>query len=424
MTSTEESDLPFILQRKQLPVMLGYALTIHKCQGQTFRGRGGLWLKSPVFAHGHLYVAFSRATGFRKCAVHISEEEDGQQGQENGWWRTNNVVLKVVLGRSSTTTTAEGHDGGRSRTLQGRPTPATPTATTAAPERHGTEPLAAAPGPPDVRQVQEGTHASTPGAGRQEDTKKRRPRKRRRRRGRRRTAWRWHHHWTPRNSGSIRATYSTRTCACRKHSGSPGATARWRQRSSTATSHRWKTSDEDEVTHRTTPADRVEYLATEDLKGAQSLLPGRRTYEEGNDPEEDHDPALPREELPEQEPALGYLGENPPDPAAAQRDASHDVDTRDDMPYREPQGYRPEDVPGDGNCLFHALTTAAGWRETAAQMRQRVVNYAVAHNDVWSGTTCAGRWAVSVRQNLWHFSSIFCPSSQSLAERPLNTASP
>ena len=140
------------------------------------------------------------------------------------------------------------------------------------------------------------------------------------------------------------------------------------------------------ATHGTTAADRVEYLVTEDFHGAQSiLLPGRRTYDEGNDPEEGdhHDPALPREEPPEREPALG---ENPPDPAAALRDASHAVDTRDDMPYREPRGYRPEDVPGDGNCLFHALTTAAGWGETAAQMRQRVVHYAVAHNnDVWSG---------------------------------------
>ena len=70
MTSTEESDLPFILQRKQLPVTLGYALAIHKCQGQTFRGRVGLWLSGPVFAHGHLYVACSRATGFRNCTVH------------------------------------------------------------------------------------------------------------------------------------------------------------------------------------------------------------------------------------------------------------------------------------------------------------------------------------------------------------------
>ena len=63
MTSTEECDLPFILQRKQLPVTLGHALTIHKRQGQTFRGRVGLWLSGPVFAHGHLYVAFQSRHG-------------------------------------------------------------------------------------------------------------------------------------------------------------------------------------------------------------------------------------------------------------------------------------------------------------------------------------------------------------------------
>ena len=235
MTSTEESDLPFILQRKQLPVTLGFALTIHKCQAQSFRGRVGLWLSGPVFAHGHLYVAFSR-----NCAVHISDQG---QGREGGWWRTNNVVSKAVLGRS-TTTTADEHDSGRSRTLQERLTPATPTATTAAPERHGTDPPAAAPGPPDdARHVEEGAHASAPGAGGQEDHEGEGGR-----RGRRRTAWRWHHHWTDLNSSSIRATLSTRTCACRKHPGPPGATARRtrRRRSrSTTTSHRWKTS-----THR------------------------------------------------------------------------------------------------------------------------------------------------------------------------------
>ena len=136
--------------------------------------------------------------------------------------------------------------------------------------------------------------------------------------------------------------------------------------------------------HETTAADRVEHRVTEDFHEAQAILPpGRRTYEENDDPEEDHH-ATPREEPPEEEPALG---EAPPDPAAAWCDVSgHDVDTRDHMPYREPRGYHPEDVPGDGNCLFHALTTVAGWRGTAAQMRLCVVDYALAHsNDVWSG---------------------------------------
>ena len=95
----------------------------------------------------------------------------------------------------------------------------------------------------------------------------------------------------------------------------------------------------------TRPWRRTVWSAGEDFHDAQSIiLLGRRTYDEDDDPEEDHH-AHPREEPPE-EPALG---EAPPDPAAAQRDFSHEKDTRDDMPYREPRGCRPEDVPGDGN---------------------------------------------------------------------------
>ena len=117
---------------------------------------------------------------------------------------------------------------------------------------------------------------------------------------------------------------------------------RRRRRSSTATSH--IPQDENETMHRTTATDCVEYHVTEDFHGAQtSLLPGRRTCKE--------DDLAPSREEPPEEPGLG---EDPRDPVAAQRDASHEVDTRDDTPYREPRGYRPEDVPGDGNCLFQS----------------------------------------------------------------------
>ncbi|XP_019158019.1 PREDICTED: uncharacterized protein LOC109154746 [Ipomoea nil] len=54
--------LPFKFQRKQFPIMLSYAMTINKSQGQTL-SNVGLLLKKPVFNHGQLYVAASRCDG-------------------------------------------------------------------------------------------------------------------------------------------------------------------------------------------------------------------------------------------------------------------------------------------------------------------------------------------------------------------------
>ena len=65
-----DSNLPFILQRVQFPVRLSYCMTINKSQGQTF-DKVGLNLSTPVFSHGQLYVAFSRARCFCDIFVKI-----------------------------------------------------------------------------------------------------------------------------------------------------------------------------------------------------------------------------------------------------------------------------------------------------------------------------------------------------------------
>ena len=76
---------PFTLQRRQFPLQLAFAITINKAQGQTL-SRVGVLLPEPVFTHGQLYVALSRATRVADVAVHC--QEDGH---------TTNVVYTELL---------------------------------------------------------------------------------------------------------------------------------------------------------------------------------------------------------------------------------------------------------------------------------------------------------------------------------------
>jgi ATP-dependent exoDNAse (exonuclease V) alpha subunit len=65
-------------------------MVINKSQGQTLT-RVGLYLKKPVFTHGQLYVAISRATSRRRLRILI-ENDDGSCGTQ-----TRNVVYQEVL---------------------------------------------------------------------------------------------------------------------------------------------------------------------------------------------------------------------------------------------------------------------------------------------------------------------------------------
>ena len=83
----KSNEFPFTIVRRQFPVRLAFCLTINKGQGQT-NERVGLYLPSPVFAHGQLYTGFSR--GKRKTDVHvyIGDDNDGF---------TDNVVYPELL---------------------------------------------------------------------------------------------------------------------------------------------------------------------------------------------------------------------------------------------------------------------------------------------------------------------------------------
>ncbi|GMF38712.1 unnamed protein product [Phytophthora fragariaefolia] len=73
-------NFPFRLRRKQFPVVPAFALTINKAQAQTVQNLG-LYLVTPCFSHGQLYLALSRVTSRSKFKALIEypelEEDDG-----------------------------------------------------------------------------------------------------------------------------------------------------------------------------------------------------------------------------------------------------------------------------------------------------------------------------------------------------------
>lgn len=92
--SPNDANLPFKLERTQFPIRLAYSMTINKAQGQTFE-RVGIFLPQPVFSHGQLYVAFSRARAMSDVYVKVMDTE--RQGRRRNKVVTRNVVYREVL---------------------------------------------------------------------------------------------------------------------------------------------------------------------------------------------------------------------------------------------------------------------------------------------------------------------------------------
>ncbi|XP_031090994.1 ATP-dependent DNA helicase PIF1-like [Ipomoea triloba] len=82
--------LPFKFQRKQFPLMLSYAMTINKSQGQTLTNVG-LLLKKHVFNHGQMYLEVSRVSSPRGFKILIAGENVPFQNT------TTNVVYKEIF---------------------------------------------------------------------------------------------------------------------------------------------------------------------------------------------------------------------------------------------------------------------------------------------------------------------------------------
>jgi ATP-dependent DNA helicase PIF1 len=92
ISSDDVRDFPFRLRRKQFPIMPAFAMTINKAQGQTVHNTG-LYLPTPCFSHGQLYVALSRVTSRSRLKVLIEnpvhEDEDGVY--------TSNIVYRQIF---------------------------------------------------------------------------------------------------------------------------------------------------------------------------------------------------------------------------------------------------------------------------------------------------------------------------------------
>uniref|UniRef100_H3GAY0 DNA replication helicase domain-containing protein n=1 Tax=Phytophthora ramorum TaxID=164328 RepID=H3GAY0_PHYRM len=91
-TEDYDKEFPFKMKRKQFPVVPAFTMTINKAQGHSIY-HVGIYLETPVFAHGKLYVALSRVTSRKAIKIAVNPEAIDEDGRVH----TNNIVYREIF---------------------------------------------------------------------------------------------------------------------------------------------------------------------------------------------------------------------------------------------------------------------------------------------------------------------------------------
>ena len=86
----------FTLRRVQFPIVPAFAITINKSQGQTVR-TVGVYLPTPVFSHGHFYVAASRTGDQAHLRFWIPDTPQYRYQDGSRAYITKNIVWQEIL---------------------------------------------------------------------------------------------------------------------------------------------------------------------------------------------------------------------------------------------------------------------------------------------------------------------------------------
>lgn len=97
--TSKEGEYTFTLRRRQYPIKPAFALTINKAQGQTLQ-RVGVYLPTPVFAHGQLDTAITRVgdpAGLTIMLAHKHLDRAPSDEDPAHLTHTYNIVYKEAL---------------------------------------------------------------------------------------------------------------------------------------------------------------------------------------------------------------------------------------------------------------------------------------------------------------------------------------